>query len=191
MKFQSLVLASASPRRKELLLTAGFEFITDPADVDESAHPDENPEDYASRIALAKAVTTASRHSSGIVLGADTIVVVDGEIFGKPSGEADARRMLLRLSGREHRVLTAVAIVDAETGRSATAVEETKVLVSPLSARTIDEYIKTGEPMDKAGAYGIQGGASVFIEGISGCFFNVVGLPLYRVSVMLEGFGKG
>ena len=162
--------------------------IVDPADVDESILPDEKPADYAKRIALVKAIKTAERHTSGLVLGADTIVVVEGEVLGKPSSREDAARMLQLISGREHEVITAVALVDAETGRSEVGLEVTEVKVKELSSAEIEEYLETGEPFDKAGAYGIQGRASVFVEGIRGCFFNVVGLPLARLDRMVKEF---
>jgi len=183
-----IILASSSPRRRELLDLAGIPHTVDPADVDESALPGEPPEQYAVRVALDKAKATAARHASGIVIGADTIVVVDQEILGKPAGPENAIRMLSLISGRTHKVLTGVALVDAATGREETFVESTDVKFSPLAAHMIDDYVSTGEPLDKAGAYGIQGRASVFVEGISGCFFNVVGLPLSRLKRALDGF---
>lgn len=190
MRHPGLILASSSPRRRELLSQAGFCFSVDPADVDESVLPGERPEEYAARIALEKARRTAERHEAGIVLGADTIVVVDGDVLGKPSSPGEAKDMLSRISGRTHRVLTGVALVDAATGAYAAAVETTDVRIRELAAEEIEEYVDTGEPMDKAGAYGIQGRAAVFVEGINGCFFNVVGLPLARLDKMLRDFGK-
>jgi septum formation protein len=183
-----IILASASPRRTELLDLAGISHVVDPADVDESALPGENAFDYAKRIALAKAVKTAERHTSGLVLGADTIVLVENEILGKPSSREDATRMLRLISGREHEVITAVALVDAQTGRSEVGLEVTEVKVKELASAELEEYLETGEPFDKAGAYGIQGRASVFVEGIRGCFFNVVGLPLARLDRMIKEF---
>lgn len=188
MPSPKIILASASPRRTELLDLAGISHVVDPADVDESALPGESAADYAKRIALDKAMRTAERHSSGLVLGADTVVVVDNEILVKPSSREDAARMLRLISGREHEVITAVALVDARTGRSEVGVEVTEVRVRELSTLEIEEYLETGEPFDKAGAYGIQGRASVFIEGIRGCFFNVVGLPLARLDRMIKEF---
>jgi len=183
-----LILASNSPRRRELLDNVGIGYIPDPADVDESVLPGEPAEKYVRRLALAKAETTAARHGSGLVLGADTVVVLDGDILGKPASAGEAAEMLGRLSGREHVVMTGVALVDAETGRSAVDVESTRVRMASLSRDEIEMYVATGEPMDKAGAYGIQGRASVFVEGITGCFFNVVGLPLARLDRMLKNF---
>jgi len=184
-----IILASNSPRRRELLEQAGIAYVSDPADVDESILPGESPEVYAVRLALAKAAETASRYADGRVLGADTIVVVGGEILGKPASLEDAARMLTMLSGRSHNVITGVALVDASDGRSMMGCETTEVRFRELSASEIEDYVATGEPMDKAGGYGIQGRASVFVEGITGCFFNVVGLPLARVWKMLREVG--
>ena len=188
MPIPKIILASASPRRTELLDLAGIGHIVDPADVDESILQHEMPADYAKRIALVKAIKTAERHTSGLVLGADTIVVVGDEVLGKPASREDAARMLQLISGREHEVITAVALVDSQTGRSEVGLEVTEVKVKELSSAEIAEYLETGEPFDKAGAYGIQGRASVFVEGIRGCFFNVVGLPLARLYRMIKEF---
>lgn len=188
MSIPKIILASASPRRTELLGLAGIDHIIDPADVDESLLPDEDAAEYAKRIALVKATKTAERHASGLVLGADTIVVVEGEVLGKPASREDAARMLQLISGREHEVITSIALVDAQTGRSKVGLEVTEVKVKVLTADDIEEYLETGEAFDKAGAYGIQGRASVFVEGIRGCFFNVVGLPLARLDRMIKEF---
>ncbi|MBI5696066.1 MAG: septum formation inhibitor Maf [Nitrospirae bacterium] len=188
----ALILASNSPRRRELLEQAGIKYVADPAHVDETALPGETPEDHVRRLALFKAETTAKRHASGLVLGADTVVVVDGEILGKPADEADAVRMLGLISGRSHEVITGVALYDAATGRSAVSYESTVVRVRALTPGEIAEYVATGEPMDKAGAYGIQGRAAIFVEGVTGCFFNVVGLPLALTDKMVRDFlGRG
>jgi septum formation protein len=211
-----LILASASPRRRELLTQAGFTFAVRAADIDESVRLGEDPVEYVTRLAREKAqavfdVLTAGssasihptppnardvghpedRESAIIVLGADTTVVLDGaspagEILGKPVDKADAVRMLRGLSGRTHRVITGVAVVSA--GGVKAAAEETAVWFRELSDAEIAGYVETGEPMDKAGAYGIQGRAGKWIPRIEGCFFNVVGLPLARVSAMLESF---
>lgn len=184
-----IILASNSPRRRELLDNAGIAYAADPADVDESRLPDEPPERYAVRLALDKALATASRHGAGLVVGADTIVVVDGQILGKPSSEADAARMLRMLSGRVHEVITGVAVVDAAGGGRITASETTRVKMRKLAPCVIDSYVRSGEPMDKAGGYGIQGRASLFVESVRGCYFNVVGLPMARLGIMLEEMG--
>lgn len=186
-----LILASSSPRRQELLREAGIVFEVDPAHIDEEQHAGELPLDYASRLAREKAQTVAARHPEQSVLGADTIVVVDQEVLGKPRDPADAARMLRLLSGRSHSVTTAVCLIslggDTET-RSST----TQVYFRPLSELEIQQYVAGGEPMDKAGAYAIQGGASRWTDRIEGEYSNVVGLPLSLVTEMLRknGFWK-
>ncbi|MGA2250659.1 Maf family protein [Terracidiphilus sp.] len=186
-----LILASASPRRRELLAQAGFSFIVHPADVDESVLPGEEPTAYVTRLAREKAqvVFDAVGDSEAVVLGADTTVVLDKEILGKPIDKADAVRMLRGLSGRTHRVITGVAVVSAR-GVEASA-EVTEVRFREISEAEIAAYVETSEPLDKAGAYGIQGRAGKWIPRIEGCYFNVVGLPLARVSAMLEEHGGG
>jgi septum formation protein len=173
-----LVLASQSPRRRELLAVAGFDFIVRSRPVAEVRAEGESAVDYVRRLAREKA-EAAKESSSEIVLGADTVVVVDDRVLEKPVDAADARRMLRLLSGREHLVITGIcllhslgAIVDHET---------TRVHFVELSDREIDDYVASGEPMDKAGAYAIQGLASKFVEVIVGCYFNVMGLPLAMV----------
>jgi len=184
-----IILASNSPRRRELLQNAGIDFVSDPADVDESRLPDELPSEYAVRLALEKALCTASRHADGLVVGADTVVVVHGEVLGKPASTEDAARMLGMLSGGTHEVITGVAVVDAATGRKMAVAETTVVRMRGLTSAQIDTYVASGEPMDKAGGYGIQGRASIFIESVDGCYFNVVGLPMARLAAMLEEMG--
>jgi septum formation protein len=173
-----LVLASRSPRRGEILRQAGIPFTVRAADVDESVLTGEPPEEYVQRLACAKARAIASAPGE-IVLGADTTVVVDGEILGKPADAADARRMLALLSGRSHRVLTGICLRrGAEAIRDCAA---TTVVFAALTQSEIDEYVASGEPLDKAGAYGIQGLASKFVERIEGDYFNVMGLPVALV----------
>jgi septum formation protein len=174
-----LVLASASPRRRELLAAAGFAFDVDAADVDETRHHGESAPDYAGRVAREKAQAVAARHPNAAVLGADTVVVVDDDVLGKPADDADARRMLRALSGRAHEVLTAVALIAA--GEILAEIARTTVWMRPLSDREIDAYVSSGEPMDKAGAYAIQGLASRFVTRIDGEYANVVGLPISLV----------
>ena len=175
-----IVLASASPRRAELLAAAGVPFDVDTADVDETPHDGEAPLDYVRRLAEAKARAVAVRHPARLVLGADTTVVVDGTILGKPVDAADAGDMLRRLSGRSHQVLTGVALVrDGRTVEVDVAV--TEVWFAPMTEADIDAYVATGEPMDKAGAYGIQGRAACFVTRIDGSYSNVVGLPVALV----------
>lgn len=180
-----VILASTSPRRKELLRQIGVEFTTDPADVDERAIPGETPEEYAVRVALEKAKVAARKAGSGIVIAADTIVVLGDTILGKPADTADAERMLTMLSGRAHRVLTGLVIMDSATGRTIRRLEDTRVWFRDLSPEEIRSYAATGEPLDKAGAYGIQERGALLVRKIEGCYFNVVGLPL---SVLAEIF---
>ena len=177
------ILASQSPRRAQLLASAGFEFDIDPADVDETVREGEAPETYVQRIARDKARTVAARHLSRIVLAADTIVVCDGAVFGKPINRADAARMLRALSGREHDVLTAVVV--AGNGRLDEHLERTRVTMAALTPADIDWYLDSGEAEGKAGAYAIQGRAARFIPGIEGSYSNVVGLPVAAVHRML------
>ena len=184
-----LILASTSPRRKELLRQIGLDFTVDPADVDEHVLPGESPEAYAIRVALAKARVAAGRAGSGIVIAADTIVVVDGAILGKPVDAEDARRMLTALSGRQHEVVTGLAVVDAASEKYVTRISITKVWFRDLTEREIASYVATGEPLDKAGAYGIQERGALLVESIEGCYSNVVGLPLSLLGEMLRAFG--
>jgi septum formation protein len=172
-----LVLASASPRRQRILADAGVDFIARPAEVDETALDREPPQKYVLRLAEAKA--RAVWRQGEMVLGADTTVVVDHQVLGKPADAEDAARMLRLLSGRRHRVLTGICLFDGREAR--TAVESTWVEFLELSEQEIADYVATGEPADKAGAYAIQGGASKFVARIEGCYFNVVGLPIARV----------
>ena len=173
-----LVLASQSPRRAEILRQAGIPFVVRVAPVDETPLSHEAPEDYVRRLAEAKASAIPAAGDE-IVLGADTTVVVSGAILGKPEDAADARRMLSLLSGRRHEVMTGICLRRGEEVFLDHAV--TAVWFAPMSAAEIDEYVASGEPMDKAGAYAVQGGASKFIPRIEGCYFNVVGLPISLV----------
>ena len=185
-----LVLASASPRRSELLSQAGFSFQVQPADIPEDPYPYEDPIVYVTRLARAKAQAVYDQlaDSSAVVLGADTTVIVDDQILGKPVDAADAARMLRLLSGRGHMVATGIALVTAHSAQ-ATA-EVTTVYFNGLTDQEIDEYVATGEPMDKAGAYGIQGRAARWIPRIEGCYLNVVGLPIARVAALLQSLHK-
>jgi septum formation protein len=178
-----LVLASQSPRRSEILRQAGIPFIVRAAEVDETALAGEPAERYVARLAEAKA-RAAPAAAGEIVLGADTTVAIDHHLLGKPADEADARRMLALLSGRRHEVLTGICLRRGE--RLTTAVESTAVWFTPLTESEIASYVASGEPMDKAGAYAIQGLASKFIRRIEGCYYNVVGLPVALVYRMLN-----
>lgn len=188
-----LVLASASPRRRELLTQAGFSFEVQPAHIPEDPLPGEAPISYVTRLAREKAQWVFNRLSAETegapyltVLGADTTVTLDDHILGKPEDAADAARMLRLLAGRSHRVITGVAVVTAE--RTEVAAEVTAVKFLALSDAEIAAYIASGEPMDKAGAYAIQGRAARWIPRVEGCYFNVVGLPLALVTALLESF---
>lgn len=185
--FVHFVLASASPRRRELLAAAGFSFDVDPVDVDESRRKGERSDDYACRLAHEKAAAGALRHPATPVLGADTIVVVSGEVLGKPADREDAVRMLRRLSGTTHEVVTAVAL--ALGPRVEVASDRTTVWFRRLSEAEIQAYVDSGEPMDKAGAYAIQGFASRFIPRIEGAYTTVVGLPVALVARLLDAAG--
>jgi septum formation protein len=190
-----IVLASASPRRQELLRNAGIPFTVCPANIPEIPSAGESPRDCAERLAREKARAVLLQQPGKFVLGADTIVVVDGEILGKPRDEADAMRMLRLLSGRTHQVITGVCLVGPsletgnqklETGFEDTRSETTLVTMTALTDDDIHSYVATGEPMDKAGAYAIQGMASRWIPRIDGDYFNVVGLPVALVHRMLQ-----
>ena len=182
-----LVLASGSPRRADLLRAAGIPFEVFPVEVDERFGLDEKPERAVARLAEAKAVAAAAAHPDAMVLGADTTVVVRGEVLAKPADAEDAARMLRLLSGRSHDVLTGVCLCYQE--RRLVHVEPTRVRVSHLSDAEIAWYVSTGEPFDKAGGYAVQGMASRFIEGIDGSYSNVVGLPISSVYELLKKLG--
>ena len=181
-----LILASSSPRRSALLTAAGFEFQTVSVNVEESVLKLEPPGDHVRRLAVEKAEAAFAKHQNEVVIAADTIVLIGGEIMGKPRDTDDAIRMLRLLSGREHEVLTGLAIM----ARRGTAVEvaRTRVWVNPLSDAEIAEYVATGEPMGKAGAYAIQGLFSKFVDRIQGSYSNVVGLPVALVYRLLKGY---
>jgi septum formation protein len=185
----SLTLASGSPRRLALLAELGVPFQTVVSDVPETIDPRLDPEAQAIGLAERKAQVVASRLATGIVLGADTIVVLDGGLLGKPLDDADAMRMLRRLSGREHSVVTGIAVVDASTGSVNTSAVTSKVRFRALSEREIADYVATGEPHGKAGAYAIQGLGTGLVSAREGCFTNVVGLPLCETARLLRAAG--
>jgi len=182
-----LVLASASPRRQELLRNAGITFEVQPAHIPEDPLPGEAAKDCAERLAREKALAVARQRPHDVVLGADTVVVVDGQLLGKPYDAADAARMLRLVSGREHRVITGVCLV--VNGQPSVASETTLVTVGEIADKDIADYVASGEPMDKAGAYAIQGIASRWIPRIEGDYSNVVGLPVALVWRMLQQAG--
>lgn len=180
----SFVLASSSPRRRELLAARGLSFAIDPVDVDETPPPGASPADAVAAIATRKARAAAARHPGRSVLAADTVAALDGRIVGKPRDAADARRILAALSGREHEILTGLCAI-GPGGRERTAVETARPRFRTLSAAEIDRYVATGEPLDKAGAYAVQGGAAAFLEALSGDLDVVIGLPVERALSLL------
>ena len=187
-----LILASGSPRRRELLRNAGFTFEVIPPEVAEDNPDNEAPAMLVERLALDKAEAVAGRfhrQDNVVVLGADTVVVVDSTLLGKPASPAEARQMLQRLSDRTHEVITGVALVEPETARRTVAHETTRVFFRPLEPQEMEDYVATGEPLDKAGAYAIQGGASRFVTRVEGCYFNVMGLPVALVDRLLRECG--
>ena len=204
MSCMKLILASASPRRRELLRMLGLDFEIMVSTAEEknrefsglpgkqyfpgNSLPD-SPGEQAMRVAAEKAGEIAALHPNALVIAADTIVVAENRIMGKPRDKGDAREMLSFLSGRWHEVYTGIALVRAAEGKSLLDYERTRVKFHSLSREEIDRYIRSGEPMDKAGAYGIQGLGAVLVERIEGCYFNVVGLPLAKLALMLKKFG--
>ena len=184
----SIILASQSPRRQELLKLLGLEFTVHTADIDEHMDPSLPPEQEVARVSAEKARAVAKDCAEeDIIISADTIVVIDGQILGKPKSEADAIRMLNLLSGRRHEVMTGLTVLSG--GQSQTRVVRTGIEFRRLTDREIDAYVATGEPMDKAGAYGIQGRGAVLVEKINGCYNNVVGLPLSLLYLMMQRLG--
>lgn len=187
-----LILASASPRRAEILTAAGIPFEVLASEVDESRLPGESPEQMVERLARTKAEAVVRSFSSfgpRIILGADTVVIGGEEILGKPGNAATARQMLLKLQGREHQVITGFALLRAQDGKILSGYETTRVWISSMKDDEVDTYVATREPLDKAGAYAIQGIAGRYIPRIEGCYFNVVGLPLARVWQALVDLG--
>lgn len=189
-KSRPIVLASRSPRRRDLLQQMNIDFVVDPADVDETPRPGEKPTDYVERLSREKAETVAQRHRTEhvVVLAADTTVDVDGEIFGQPVDVDDAVRMLRRLSGRTHRVHTAVTVMSG--GGAATECVTSLVTFHPLLPNTIEWYVGTGEPMGKAGAYAVQGLGSALVAAVRGSLTNVVGLPVAQTARLLGGVSR-
>ncbi|HYA88777.1 MAG TPA: Maf family protein [Nitrospirota bacterium] len=183
-----IILASNSPRRSELLRQIGLSFVTAPSAVDEQVQAGESPESYAVRVALDKARAAAARAGSGVIIAADTIVVLGDRILGKPADRHDAELMLSLLSGRMHVVITGLAVIDASQGKTVTGTSLTRVWFRNLSQDEIASYVMSGEPLDKAGAYGIQGKGALFVDKIEGCYFNVVGLPLSLLGELLGSF---
>jgi len=182
----NVILASQSPRRKELLGLTGLDFVIRVADIDETMDPGATPFDEVARLSREKALAVP-RENDDVVIAADTIVVCDGQRLGKPRDEEDAFRMLTMLSGRDHQVMTGLTVLKGE--HSETITEVTDIHFRALSEQEIRAYIATGEPMDKAGSYGIQGGAALFVSHLEGDYFNVVGLPVCALTGILRRFG--
>jgi len=181
------ILASQSPRRRKLLQQIGIPFMAIPADIDETPDGLSTPQQLAENLAFQKATTIATKKPDALILGADTLVVSEGEIFNKPKDEVEAQSMLQQLAGTSHIVYTGIALIHHSSHRSVTTVESTEVTFGKLSPTEILRYIKTGQPMDKAGAYGIQDDlGALFVERINGDYSTVVGLPLHRLYVLLK-----
>ena len=185
-----VILASKSPRRKKLLKILGIDFTVQSSEIDEMIDRDLPPEAYAIYLAIAKASKVANAMKTpSIVIGADTIVFLEGEIINKPKDKNEAKKMLQQLSDNTHSVITGIAIIDSASGRTVTSYKLTEVTFRSLEAQEIDDYIATGSPMDKAGAYGIQDDfGAVFVKKINGCYYNVVGLPLEELYNKLKDF---
>lgn len=196
MIMPKLILASASPRRKALLKQIGLEFEACPADIDETSVGYTDAGKYAEDMSRQKALLVAKRfydipNEEYLILGADTTVEIDGTILGKPKDYADAVRMLESIQGKWHRVITGITLVNAKTRAVVTESEVTRVKIRSMTPEMIRAYLKTGESLDKAGAYGAQGFGSLIVERVEGCFYNVIGLPLYKLSRLLEQQGMG
>lgn len=186
---EPIILASSSPRRHEILSRLGLCFTMDSADVDESVDENLLPGQAAQALALRKAQAVVSHYTQGLIIAADTIVAVDGKILGKPSDSSDALAMLLTLQGREHNVYSGFAVIDASTQQTAADYEQTSVVFRPIDEAEARSYVATGEPVGKAGSYAIQGLGAVFIKEIHGDYYNVVGLPVFKLAQVLKTFG--
>lgn len=186
---KKLILASSSPRRAELMKQIGLNFEIKVSSVDEALLPGLSPPELVERLAESKAAAVARELNDGIVIGADTVVVWREQVLGKPLSEAEAFDMLSKLQGGVHEVFTGVALIDARSGKVLVSHEKTRVFFRAVEEEEISRYVASGEPFDKAGAYGVQGLAAIFIRRLEGCYTNVVGLPLARLSVMLKDFG--
>ena len=186
---KKIILASASPRRKELLEQIGLRFEVEPRDYEEPAYAQEEPHEFARRTSLEKARAVAGKHSDAIVIAADTLVLFGKKILGKPHTHGAARMMLEAINGKSHIVITGFSIIDTVTKKMLSRSVETKVHIKKLTPFEMDAYVKSGEPLDKAGAYGIQGLGAVIVDRIEGDYFNVVGLPLAALVEALKEFG--
>ena len=187
---KKIILASASPRRKELLKSLNLDFEAIHSEVEENLEEEAFSSDLIKKLALEKAMDVKKKvNFPAIIIGADTVVIIDNKVFGKPRNSEDAFRMLKNLNGRTHKVMSAIALVDNQSGKVLVDLVESKVTFKELTDKEIKDYIATGEPMDKAGAYAIQGLGSIFIKSICGCYTNIVGLSVYKLAEMLKEFG--
>ncbi|MCX9010479.1 MAG: Maf family protein [Candidatus Methanoperedens sp.] len=186
---RTIVLASASPRRKELLELTGLQFKVDPGDHKEDMDLKLSPHELARFLSLEKAKSVAGKYSNAVIIAADTFVIIRGQILGKPHTEEEAKRMLALLGGMTHSVITGFTVLDTDTGKKVSRSVETGVTFKKLTEKEIDAYIRTKEPLDKAGAYALQGLGSILVKRIEGDYFNVVGLPLCPLAECLKGFG--
>lgn len=186
---KTIILASASPRRKELLKRIGLKFKVDPSNYEENISSELEPHELAKSLSLEKAKLVAKKHMNALVIAADTFIVFEGKILGKPRTETEAKEMLETISGRQHSVITGFTIIDTENNKALSKAVETKVYIRKLSSNEIDAYVESKEPLDKAGAYAIQGLGSVIVEKIEGDCFNVIGLPLSALTESLKEFG--
>ena len=184
-----IILASASPRRKELLEKIGLKFEVDASNCVEEVDPALEPDELTRRISLTKAKSVAPRYKDALIIAADTIGVIGKKLLGKPHTADEARKMLAQISGKSHEVITGFTVLDTTTNKVFSGTVNTKVYIKKLTTQEIDAYVQTGEPMDKAGAYGIQGLGAVIVEKIEGDYYNVVGLPLNALAEVLKEFG--
>jgi septum formation protein len=186
---RKIVLASASPRRKELLQKIGLKFEVDASNCAEEIDPAMEPDEIVRRISVAKAKAVASRHKDAVIIAADTIGVLGKKLLGKPNTAAEARKMLAQISGKSHDVITGFTVLDTATHKIISGTVNTRVYIKKLTPQEIEAYVATGESLDKAGAYGIQGLGAVIVERIDGDYYNVVGLPLSALVEVLKEFG--
>ncbi len=186
---RKIVLASASPRRKELLQKIGLKFEVDAGNCAEEIDPALKPDEIVLRISIEKARAIAPRHKDAVIIAADTIGVLGKKLLGKPYTAGEARKMLAQISGKSHDVITGFTVLDTATNKIISGTVNTKVYIKKLTKKEIDAYVQTGEPLDKAGAYGIQGLGAVIVEKIEGDYYNVVGLPLNALAEVLKDFG--
>jgi septum formation protein len=186
-----LVLASSSPRREDILKQLKLKFTIVPGKIDESKYTETDPEKLVKKLALEKAKSVSDLVEDALIIAADTVVVYENEILGKPEDSEEAKEQLKLLSGKEHQVMTGIAVLSSETGELYVENNITIVKMLNISDETIDKYISTGEPLDKAGSYGIQGLGGLFVEGIKGSYYSVVGLPIHQLAEILDKFNYG